>query len=180
MKSLIALSFAAATLFLAAPARADQPSASGEMLAPGSSAYERLVQRYDTNHDGKLDENELAAAHEAIAQERFENGKGVGKKIREELLEKFDKNHNGRLDPDERAAARDYLREHADLRRRLLLERYDKNGDGKLDDEERAAVKADLQKMRDRHATAEPNDESIVDPTAPGASRPSANAPPAP
>ncbi|HZP61270.1 MAG TPA: EF-hand domain-containing protein [Opitutaceae bacterium] len=149
----LVLPLISATLFLAGRARADDapgaPAAAGE-LRPGSLAYQQLLQRYDTNHDGKLDESELAAAHEQMAQQRMENGRGVGKKIRQELLQKFDKNHNGRLDPDEREAARQYFQQHVEERRKLILEHYDKNGDGKLDENERAAMREDLRRMRER------------------------------
>lgn len=160
----LALLLVSATLFL--PARADEqpdvpaPAAPADELQPGGATYQQLLQRYDTNHDGRLDENELAAAHEDMAKQRLEDGKGVGKKVRQELLEKFDKNHNGRLDPDEREAARQYLQQHVEERQKLMLERYDTNHDGKLDDSERAAMREDLRKMREkrleRQGTAAP------------------------
>jgi hypothetical protein len=144
-------------------------------LKPGGSSYQELLQRYDTNHDGKLDDDELAAAHEDMARERLENGQGVGKKVRQQLLEKFDKNHDGRLEPDEREAARQYLQQHVELRQQFLLERYDKNGDGKLDDTERAAMKADFAKMRGQRSTGQ------GDATPPANNNgASGNAPPAP
>ena len=149
----LVLPLLSATLFLAAGAdapAASTPAAPTDSLQPGGTMYQELLQRYDTNHDGKLDENELAAAHEQMAAQRLEEGKGVGKKVREELLEKFDKNHNGRLDPEEREAARRYLQEHVEERRKLILERYDTNHDGKLDDNERAAMKEDFRKMREK------------------------------
>jgi Ca2+-binding EF-hand superfamily protein len=161
--AVLVLLFVSATLFLARPVHAeDDPdlpipdtNAPSADLKPGGTTYQELLQRYDTNHDGKLDENELAAAHEDMAKQRLEDGKGVGKKVRQQLLEKFDKNHNGRLDPDEREAARQYLQQHVELRQQLLLERYDKNGDGKLDDSERAAMMEDLRKMREKRLASQ-------------------------
>lgn len=151
--AVLALPFATATLFLAAPIIAGTRPA--DPLAPGGATYQELLQRYDTNHDGKLDDNELAAAHEALTEQRFENGKGVGKKVRQQLLEMFDKEHKGYLNADERESARQYLQQHLELRRQFLLERYDKNGDGKLDDSERAAMQADLEKMRANHSAVQ-------------------------
>ncbi len=181
--AVLVLPLLSATLFLAGPARADDssdlpvpdmtPSASD--LKPGGAGYQELLQRYDTNHDGKLDDDELAAAHEDMARERLENGQGVGKKVRQQLLEKFDKNHDGRLEPDEREAARQYLQEHVELRQQFLLERYDKNGDGKLDDTERAAMREDLAKMRGQR----PAGQGDVAPTANNHVS-SGNVPPAP
>jgi len=149
-----------ATLFLAAaraddaPAAPDTAAPAGD-LQPGGATYQQLLQRYDTNHDGKLDESELAAAHEDMAQQRLENGKGVGKKARQQLLDMFDKEHKGYLTAQERAEARAYLQQHLELRKQLMLERYDKNGDGKLDASERAAMQEDFRKMREKHLSRE-------------------------
>jgi len=157
----LALPLLSATLFLAAPARADDEPAAPDTAAPagdlqpGGATYQQLLQRYDTNHDGKLDQNELAAAHEDMAQQRLESGKGVGKKVRQQLLDMFDKEHKGYLNPEERAQARAYLQQHVELRRQLILERYDTNHDGKLDDNERAAMMADLRKMRAKRLQGE-------------------------
>lgn len=98
-------------------------------------AQAELLQRYDANHDGKLDENELAAAHEGMLKEGF-NGKGGGErgnKFRAAMLKRFDRNGDGKLDETERAEMR-----------KALLARFDKNGDGQIDEEERAAARAEF------------------------------------
>jgi len=121
--------FVSATLFLAGFARAgDETHAPAEAspagdLEPGGATYQQLLQRYDTNHDGKLDDNELAAAHEEMGRERLENGRNVGKKVRQQLLEMFDHEHKGYLTVDEREAARQYLQQHIDLRDQFIRER---------------------------------------------------------
>ena len=91
-----------------------------------------LLQRYDTNGDGKLDEDELAAAHETMLKSGGGAGERAGK-VRALLLKRFDQNGDGRLDETERATMRSYF-----------LARFDKDGDGRLDDTERAAMRAEL------------------------------------
>ena len=132
-KTFLSLALTSATLFLAtARADAPQPAPAAPVGNPAG-----LLQRYDLNHDGKLDENELAAAHEGMLKNndgfRGVGGGERGKKMRAQLLKKFDRNGDGKLDENERAEMR-----------KFFLERYDKNGDGQLDDEERAAMRADL------------------------------------
>ena len=70
-----------------------------------------LLQRYDTNRDGKLDEDELSAAHEAMLKSGVGGvaGEHAGK-VRALLLKRFDQNGDGRLDDAERAAMRQELK----------------------------------------------------------------------
>jgi hypothetical protein len=130
-KPFLSLAFASATLFLAGAGAAAPKSA-----APALDATQaELLKRYDLNHDGKLDDNELAAAHESMLKSKLSGDAGGerGRKIRAALLEKFDKNGDGQLDESERAEVK-----------KFFLARYDKNGDGRLDDDERAAMRADF------------------------------------
>ncbi len=60
-------------------------------------------QRFDANHDGVLDEQERAAARQAIEAHRAER-----ERRRAEFLERFDTNGDGRLDEAERAALREW------------------------------------------------------------------------
>lgn len=143
-KQFLFLVAASATLFLAG-ARAAAPQAPAAPPAPAlDPAQQELLRRYDLNHDGKLDDQELAAAHEAMLRDTFAAqaslqqslggpGSERAKLVRAQLLKKFDVNHDGQLDEDERAAAK-----------KFFLDRYDRNHDGRLDEAERAAMRADL------------------------------------
>jgi hypothetical protein len=76
-----------------------------------------LLQKFDKNADGKLDDAERADMKAAFAAKRAERHK--------EMLAKYDANKDGKLDDAERAAMRDAK----------LAERFkamDTNGDGKL------------------------------------------------
>jgi Ca2+-binding EF-hand superfamily protein len=123
---------------------------------------DELLKRFDTNHDGKLDEDEAAAAHEALLKEQIAKQAAIaaapgGELFRQKMLQLFDKNHDGRLDDDERAEMRKYFEEHGlgpdGEVRAELMKRFDQNADGKLDDTERAAMEKFLQERRANAAT---------------------------
>jgi len=89
---------------------------------------EELIKRFDKNGDGKLDEDEKAAAHKAMRKE----GGGGGNDRYKELLRRFDKNGDGRLDDAERAEAekaRELVEKNggAGKFRELALKRFDKD-----------------------------------------------------
>ena len=131
-KRFLPLGLLSATLFLAA-ARADGPkTAPPAALDPAEAG---LLRRYDLNHDGKLDEDELEAAHESMLK-AGRGGRAEGKpgsKIRAMIVRRFDRNGDGRLDETERAEAQAYF-----------LQRFDQNHDGRLDEDERAAMRQEL------------------------------------
>lgn len=84
---------------------------------PDGIGHESVMEKFDTNKDGKLDDAERAQAkaafeakHEAMKQER---------------LAKYDANKDGKLDDAERGAMRS-----AKVARQF--KRLDVNGDGKL------------------------------------------------
>src|SRR5215470_9132680 len=96
---------------IAGVALADQDDAAPE----GRKA--EMLQKYDTNHDGKLDANERQAMKEAFRAKREQR--------RAEMLARFDTNKDGKLEPEERAA----------MMKTLSAERFaklDTNHDGVL------------------------------------------------
>ena len=127
-KTVLSLTLLSATLFHAA-GRAEGPKpAVPPVLNPAESA---LLRQYDLNHDGRLDEAELAAAHEAML-----GGGSAGSprgKLRAALVRRFDRNGDGRLDAVKQAEAR-----------KAILARFDTNQDGRLDENERAAMRSEL------------------------------------
>jgi hypothetical protein len=87
-------------------------------IAGGGGAHKaEMLQKFDKNGDGKLDDAERAEMKTAFAAKRAEHKK--------EMLATFDANKDGQLDDTERAAMRDAK----------LTERFkamDANADGKL------------------------------------------------
>jgi Ca2+-binding EF-hand superfamily protein len=123
--------FLAATQFVASGfAAGDAPDAPADRDA-------EIIRRYDTNHDGKLDEAEIAAVKEQSLMANQEKRAEKRDRVKERLKE-FDANADGQLDAQERAAMDVTLRERLEKRPRLL-KRFDTDGDGKLSDAEWAA-----------------------------------------
>jgi Ca2+-binding EF-hand superfamily protein len=86
-------------------------------VAQGDGPKQELLQKFDKNADGKLDDAERADMKAAFAAKRAEHHK--------EMLTQYDTNKDGKLDDAERATMRDAK----------LTERFrtmDTNGDGKL------------------------------------------------
>jgi Ca2+-binding EF-hand superfamily protein len=169
---------AAATLFLAA-ARAEEmvnevPSlspAENDAVAPGAGKGEmprkggpgqkggeelrrRALEKFDANHDGKLDDTERAEADKFMREHRDQMPGGP---MREQIIKRFDKDGDGKLNDEEKAAAEKALRERRGAdgaaggkMREEALKRFDKDGDGKLDDAERAEMRATMDKEGDR------------------------------
>ncbi len=92
--------------------------------------HQKMLEKYDANKDGQLDDAEKAKAkedHEARKQKRHEA-----------MLKKFDTNGDGKLDDAEKAA----MKEQFKAKKAERIKKFDTNGDGKLDDAEKAAAKA--------------------------------------
>ena len=90
-----------------------------------------VLEKFDTNKDGKLDADERKAAGEAR--------KAQMEKRRAAMLEKYDANKDGKLDDTER----EQMRADMEAKRKEILEKYDADNDGKLSaDERKAAIDA--------------------------------------
>jgi Ca2+-binding EF-hand superfamily protein len=123
-----AVALAASTAWVAA-----QDAPAGDQRGRKGRDAASLIERYDADKDGKLDQQELEAAHAAR-----------GEAMKARMLERFDANKNGVLDPEEREAAK-AAREQ---RRAELVKRFDANGDGKLDQTEREAARKEFRGRR--------------------------------
>ena len=124
----------AATQFLTA-ARADEPTPH-----PGDAA---IIQRYDTNKDGRLDDAEVAAVKEQTLMAGQEDKMAKRERMEErqkEWLVEFDTNKDGKLDAAEKTAMEATVRARME-KRPQMMKRLDTDGDGKLSDAEWAAAR---------------------------------------
>jgi Ca2+-binding EF-hand superfamily protein len=109
-------------LFIAAPLVAGATTYA--VAGPGAADRDDVIQKFDKNGDGKLDDAERADKKAAFAARRAEH--------KQQMLAKFDKNGDGKLDDAERAQMKAAFAAERDAR---LAERFaamDKNGDGQL------------------------------------------------
>ncbi len=103
MKKHIALVTGLSVFCMASPwnllaANAGKTGNLDEFLARHPKAKERIMAKFDTNHNGVLDPDEK----EAFKAAREEH--------REKMLAKFDTNGDGKLEPNEKAAAKKHLK----------------------------------------------------------------------
>ncbi len=137
-------------------------------IAKGGGLMERLLERFDKDGDGKLNEQERQAAMKARAEfmKRTGSVKRQGMLSRDELVKRFDKNRDGKIDDTERAAARGAMsklrgqrgtgatvRSEVEARqprvdKKDLLKRFDADRDGKLNDKERAKARDEFQNRK--------------------------------
>jgi len=149
--SSLAPALLAATLFLAPALRAEDP-ATGEMNAPAESTGENsrmqsdIMKRFDKNKDGKLDEDEKAAAKEANREEITGRKGKARENLGKKAVLKFDKNGDGKLDDAERAEVAKAIETNP-----RLVKRFDKDGDGKLNEAEKTAAREAFA-MREKRA----------------------------
>ncbi len=86
----------------------------------GGFGFGQMLERWDTNGNGKIDANELSE---------------LPQRMKDRILE-ADTNGDGAIDESE-------IKAMQDAQRKRMLERYDKDGDGELSDVEREAMRQD-------------------------------------
>ncbi len=133
-----------------------------EVGTPPTSFYRQVLAKYDSNHNGQIDEAEWDVRPQFAAAPGAP-GRPHPPRLPKELMEKYDTNGDGQLDESERATLRQDIADGkvqppAHLPRgpgrgtpeleefhKELLEKYDANKDGILDDTERATIREDIQ-----------------------------------
>lgn len=139
------------------PGKKDAPDGARRQVSP--EMMKRLLEKFDTNKDGRLSAEEKANAQAELMKNAAPQMK--------ELIKRFDRDGDGQLNAREQAAAREAM---AKIRAQgggapqvgppigfagneipaAVLEKFDKDGDGKLNDEEQAAAKKALSGKRER------------------------------
>ncbi len=97
---------------------------------PGENRRAEFIQRFDTNGDGQLDENERRAARRVGAQQ-----------FRQDLLNRFDTDKDGKISDAERQAMPPQQRLGSRFMD-LAVQHFDDNGDGQISDAEEQAMEA--------------------------------------
>lgn len=130
----------------------------------GRLGKKRVIEQFDKDGDGKLNEEEKA---EAMAALKDKMGDATPEQIRERLKEHFDADGDGKLNDEERAKLEEHLKKmqenkgegdggkHPMLERFLERQkaRFDKDGDGELNEAERKEAKEAFEKfMKERKA----------------------------
>jgi Ca2+-binding EF-hand superfamily protein len=98
----------------------------GKPQRPERKMPPEMLKKFDKDGDGKLNEEERAAA-KAAREEMMKAHKA-------EMLKKFDKDGDGKLSAEEEAAMKEE-------RKKMMMERFDKDKDGVLSDEEKAEMR---------------------------------------
>ncbi len=157
-----ALLWAGALVAVAIPASAQAPSGN----AAGEAWIRSLIQRFDTDGDGRLNTVELQVVRSALANlppaavAPDTPRPAPGSWDPDAILRAYDRNGDGRLDAAERRAAK-----------LQLLRRYDRNGDGRLDRNERNAAQAAISSLQAVAVPAQKGRGTIL-PATPGGTPP--------
>lgn len=147
-------------------ASAQEEGAKGERPRPRKDKiHGKLLEKFDEDGDGKLNEEERRAAQEFMNKMREKRGSEGRRGDRDDhhkrLLEKFDEDGDGKLNEEERKAAQAAMKDRRGSEGRRggeagegrhprpnfenlpprvkknILERFDEDGDGKLNEEEK-------------------------------------------
>jgi Ca2+-binding EF-hand superfamily protein len=143
----LALSLLAAMLIPVLTAAAEPGSTAPANTRPELNPRQReLLEKFDQNHDGRIDDQEKLAARSYM---RGKSGGGPQERYKK-ALKLFDKDGDGKLNETERAEA-EKAREEFQANREAVLAKFDANKDGVLNDEERAsAIKAREERQKRR------------------------------
>ncbi|MDD4869996.1 MAG: EF-hand domain-containing protein [Kiritimatiellae bacterium] len=97
---------------------------------------EEILKKFDKDGDGKLNDEEKAAAKAAMEAKKAEREK--------KMLAEFDKDGDGKLSDEEKAARDKKMEEN----KKKMLEKFDTDKDGKLSDEEKTEMKKWMKEHR--------------------------------
>jgi len=132
-------------------------------------AQQKLLEKFDKDGDGKLNDKEREAARAALRKQapqddseaqplrarrtpiQIANDRKKAEleaRRRQFELRHFDKNKDGKLSDEERQDMQEEIRKYNEQVRAESIKLWDKNGDGKLDDSEKAAARAASEKAR--------------------------------
>lgn len=137
------------------PPKAETSAPAVKPPAPPAEAFRaRVLEKFDRNKDGRLDDDERAAAKKFAEENnlrpdgpmraKLAKKGGPAEVMRAELLRRFDRDANGKIDDPEMTDLEKAVRERF-ASAPSVRQRYDHNGDGQLDDAEWSAARPRLQ-----------------------------------
>lgn len=121
----VAVALATSLIAYAEPPEGKGKGRQGDRKGPRPLPKE-IVEKFDKDGDGTLNQEERKAAFEAR---------------KTEMLAKYDKDGDGQLSEEERKAA-------AADRKAAAIKRFDNDGDGQLSDDEKKAMREEMRKRR--------------------------------
>ncbi|MFO0727268.1 MAG: hypothetical protein U1E65_26045 [Myxococcota bacterium] len=125
------------------------PPAGDDEVCDFDALKARVIQNYDANGDGRLDNGEGAALLADLKENRGERGLlgRIALRVRHRVMSRvrwaFDVDGNGMLDETERATYVDAMEARCRAHREAVLAKYDLDHSGHLDVAERAQLRAD-------------------------------------
>lgn len=128
MKALLHTIIASALLSVAYAQAPEKDGPPPERKGPHGPPKE-ILEKFDKDGDGKLNDEEAAAARAAMQAKRAE------------MEAKYDKDGDGKLNEEERKALMEDNKGKFEDHRQEIIKRFDKDGDGKLNEEERKAAR---------------------------------------
>ena len=134
----------ATLLILALPAAL--PTVASAQQGPLQKA---LLERFDKNGDGKLDESERKAAREASEARRQTNQRANF----QQLVKRFDADGDGKLNPEENKKLQAYIDQRffqAFGGKEATMKRFDADKNGRLDPQERGVIREAIQARQRR------------------------------
>jgi len=94
---------------------------------------QRILEKFDTDGDGKLNDSEKSELKKAMTQRRDQN--------QAKMLKRFDSDNDGTLSTEEKKAAIPTIKKERKAIHEAALKQFDKDGDGKLNPEEREGAR---------------------------------------
>ena len=149
MRSLL-VTATAIVLGLGTWVQADSPDRHKGKRPDREQMRQRMLEKYDADKDGKLDEAEKKAAHKAW---------------KKKALEKYDANKDGKLDEEEKKVMREarearveqWMKQRVQSTSTKIINKLDGNDDGKLNADEVP------EKYRDRFGKTDTNHDGYID-----------------
>lgn len=133
------LTIAVALLLAPAFAQDTTTTNTGENMTTNSrmeAMHAKMMDKYDTDGDGKLSEQEKATAMSDMQKYKDEKWS--------DLMQKYDKDGDGMISQEEWTAIKNDKGHYKEGAWSDMISKYDRDGDGKISEQEFSAMKDDM------------------------------------